>query len=147
MKPFRKKAIASLAALSLVSIFSLTHALSTSADTETQNIYRQAIKDVKGRLEQKLTQSGQLTKEYGKIDKMEQLEIDFLNENKKEGIVWKEGYSTSAPDSNYVARCLEDSFTTETFKSKFNKSESEATQLAEEYLKNLMYHYQKQFKQ
>ncbi|WP_159591690.1 hypothetical protein [Streptococcus halichoeri] len=153
MKPFRKKAIASLAALSLVSIFSLTPALSTSAvdytnyvSTIDENTYLQAIKSLKARLEQRLTQTGQLTQEYGKIDKMEQLEIDFLNKNKKEGIVWKEGYSTSAPDSNYVARRLEDSFTIEAFKSKFHKSEGEATSLSDYYLVELMDYYQKVMK-
>ncbi len=144
MKQFRKKAIASLAALALASLFSLTQVTSVSAYTEHQRqqseitiaTYRKEIKLFKALLRRQ------------KFSDFEKLETEFLNENKKpeEKVVWKEGYSRSAPDTNYFAGELEDSFTIEQFK-KFEKSDEEAAKLAEEFITKLMDFYIKKYTQ
>ncbi|WP_159544449.1 hypothetical protein [Streptococcus halichoeri] len=151
MKQFRKKAIASLAALALASLISLTQVTSVSADDYTQHqitqheisisTYRREIKLFKTLLMQKFF--GQSHNRIDMLTKIENLETEFLKNNKKseENIVWKEGYSRSAPDTNYFAGELEDSFTTEQFK-KFGKSDGEAAKLADEYLHKLMEFYQ-----
>ncbi|WP_159583395.1 hypothetical protein [Streptococcus halichoeri] len=154
MKQFRKKAIATLAAVTLAGLFSMTQVTSVSAsegtltvksinstpETPTNNTHK-SMEDVKD-IKEKLKSS---SKKYEEYDKMEQLETEFIFTNRKPGIVWQEGYSSSDPNGNYITYNLEDSFTPENFKKKFKKPDDEAKNLADEYLQKLFDFYNQKF--
>ncbi|WP_159560838.1 hypothetical protein [Streptococcus halichoeri] len=133
MKQFRKKAITSLAVASLAGIFCLAQSTNISAETtsETTHPTIQQVKDLKEQLEKKLQDP---SKKYDTIDK---LETEFIFNHKGNGIFWHEGWNLSHEGTTYVTYELEDSFTTEIFKTKFKKTEEEAKKLVDEYLQKL----------
>ncbi|WP_159583393.1 hypothetical protein [Streptococcus halichoeri] len=149
MKIVKKKAIATVAALALAGLFGLTQVTTASANekqyvpTINREQYRQAIKQFKELFQMKLY--SKYHNKYDVYNRMEELEHDFIDTSKGEKLVWKEGFSMSSADTNYLTFHLEDSFKTDVFKKKFNKSDYEAEQLVDEYLKQIMDFYTKKY--
>lgn len=139
MKQFRKKAITSLAVASLAGIFCLAQSTNISAETtsETTHPTIQQVKDLKEQLEKKLQDP---SKKYDTIDK---LETEFIFNHKGNGIFWHEGWNLSHEGTTYVTYELEDSFTTDIFKTKFHKSDDEAKNLVDKYLQDIIQSYKK----
>ncbi|WP_159567839.1 hypothetical protein [Streptococcus halichoeri] len=157
MKIVKKKAIATVAALALAGIFGLTQVTSVSADTAAQydytkyistidaNNYRRELKPLKDLLRQKFfIQTNDKDKTLAKIESLESEFITKLGMG-KHGIVWQEGYSSSDPNGNFTAGHLEDSFKTETFKTKFNKTEDEAKKLTDFFLQKMVEFYSEKY--
>ncbi|WP_159548063.1 hypothetical protein [Streptococcus halichoeri] len=150
MKIVKKKAIITVAALALAGLFGLTQVTTASANqkqyvsTINRAEYRQAIKQFKELFKMKLYYS-KYHNMFDVYNRMEELEHDFINTSKGDGLVWKEGFSMSSADTNYLTYHLEDSFKTETFKTKFNKTEDEAEKLVDKYLKQIMDFYTEKY--
>ncbi|WP_159548061.1 hypothetical protein [Streptococcus halichoeri] len=158
MKQFRKKAITSLAAVTLAGLFSMTQVTSVSANdgtlkvqstnstqnTATNNAHKsmEDVKVLKEKLKEKLKEP---SKKYAEYDRLEELETEFLRQNKRDGIFWYEGWSLSDQETTYVTYELEESFTPENFKKKFKKPDDEAKNLADEYLQKLFDFYNQKF--
>ncbi|WP_159560836.1 hypothetical protein [Streptococcus halichoeri] len=149
MKIVKKKAITTVAALALAGLFGLTQVTTASANekqyvpTINREQYRQAIKQFKELFQMKLY--SKYHNKYDVYNHMEDLEHDFIKTPEGKKVDWKEGFSMSSTDTNYLTFHLEDSFTTDVFKKKFGKTDYEAEQLVDEYLKQIMDFYTKKY--